>query len=173
MLSDNPVGADGKRLAPHAMPRAIFEKDVNDTYTMIRTRAEKAREEDAQAGARETIQLVCENPDTDVQFNVPDGPPPETITLEGEGVEHLDPVQVREALMQRWEIFESFSPEMQSALKSQSLTKVNAVLEKMEVPQAEQMVQLLDASGILSFVSTDIRDETGKGSAEGPAPDPE
>ncbi|CAE6413420.1 unnamed protein product [Rhizoctonia solani] len=168
MLSDNPVGADGKHLAPNAMPRAIFEKDVNDTYEMICTRAEKAKEEDAKAGARETIQLVCENPDTDVQFNVPDGPPPETITLEGEGTEHLDPVQVREALMRRWEMFEAFKPEMQSALRNHSLDEVNAVLEKMDLAEAEGMVQLLDASGILSFSSTDIRDETGA-----PAPDPE
>ncbi|KAH7337062.1 Cdc37 N terminal kinase binding-domain-containing protein [Rhizoctonia solani] len=169
MLSDNPVSADGKRLAPNAMPRAIFEKDVNDTYEMICTRAEKAKEEDANAGAaRETIQLVCENPDTDVQFNVPDGPPPEKIILEGEGTEHLDPVQVRQALMSRWEMFQAFTPEMQRALQNHSLKEVNIELEKMELGDAEEMVRLLDASGILSFASTDIRDETGA-----PAPDPE
>ncbi|CAE6458895.1 unnamed protein product [Rhizoctonia solani] len=169
MLSENPVSADGKRLAPNAMPRAIFEKDVNDTYEMICTRAEKAKEEDANAGAaRETIQLVCENPDTDVQFNVPDGPPPETIVLEGEGTEHLDPVEVRRALMSRWEMFQAFTPEMQRALQNHSLKEVNAELEKMELGDAEEMVRLLDASGILSFASTDIRDETGA-----PAPDPE
>ncbi|CUA68836.1 Hsp90 co-chaperone Cdc37 [Rhizoctonia solani] len=169
MLSDNPLAPDGKQLAPHAKPRAIFEKDVNDTYEMIYNRAEKAKEEDAKAGAgRETIQLVCENPDTDVQFNVPDGPPPEKIILEGEGTEHLDPVQVRQALMSRWEMFQAFSPEMQRALQNHSLDQVNAELEKMELADAEEMVRLLDASGILSFASTDIRDETG-----GPAPDPE
>jgi cell division cycle protein 37 len=173
MLSDNPIGPDGKRLTPNAMPRAIFEKDVNDTYGVICTRAEKAKEEEAKAGARETIQLVCENPDTDIQFNVPEGPPPETITLEGEGVEDLDPVQVREALMRRWEMFESFSPELRSALNNHSLTEVNAVLEKMDVQDAEGIVRLLDASGILSFASTDIRDETGGASANAPAPDPE
>ncbi|QRV92342.1 HSP90 co-chaperone Cdc37 [Ceratobasidium sp. AG-Ba] len=177
MLSENPLSSTGKRLAPNAMPRAVFEKDVDDTYNMICTRAEKAKEEDAQAGARETIQLVCENPDTDVQFNVPDGPPPQHITLEGEGTEHLDPVQVREALMQRWQIFQAFSPELQQALKNQSLAAVNVELEKMEVPDAEEIVKLLDASGILSFASSDIQDATqegkGKGRAESPAPDPE
>lgn len=171
MLSDNHLSPSGKRLAPNAMPRAIFEKDVNDTYAMICTRADKAKEEDAQAGNRETIQLVCENPDTDVQFNVPDGPPPEKIVLEGEGTEHLDPVQVREMLMRRWEMFEGFSPEMQQALKNHSLTEVNAELEKMSVEDAEEIVRLLDASGILSFASTDIRDETGAAVAD--APDPE
>ncbi|KDN41750.1 hypothetical protein RSAG8_07281, partial [Rhizoctonia solani AG-8 WAC10335] len=145
MLSDNPLAADGKRLAPNAMPRAVFEKDVNDTYEMICTRAEKAKEEDAKAGAgRETIQLVCENPDTDVQFNVPDGPPPETITIEGEGTEHLDPVQVRQALMSRWEMFQAFSPEMRRALQNHSLNEVNAELEKMELEDAEEMVRLLE-----------------------------
>lgn len=177
MLSENPLSSSGKPLAPKAMPRAVFEKDVDDTYNMICTRAEKAKEEDAKAGARETIQLVCENPDTDVQFNVPDGPPPEHITLEGEGTEHLDPVQVREALMRRWEIFQAFSPELQQALKNQSLTEVNVELEKMEVPDAEEIVKLLDISGILSFASSDIQDATqeekGKERAHSPAPDPE
>src|SRR5690348_6216583 len=84
MLSNSQVSATGKRLAPNAMPRAIFEKDVDDTYEMICTRAAKAKEEDALAGRHEAIQLQCENPDTDVQFNVPDGPPPEEIVLEGE-----------------------------------------------------------------------------------------
>jgi cell division cycle protein 37 len=177
MLSDNPLSSTGKRLPPNAMPRAVFEKDVSDTYEMICVRAEKAKEEDAKAGTRETIQLVCENPDTDVQFNVPDGPPPEHITLEGEGTEHLDPVQVREALMGRWEMFQAFTPEMQQALKNHSIAEVNAELEKMEVPDAEEIVRLLDASGILSFSSTDIRDETpagkGKERADSPASDPE
>jgi len=177
MLSENPLSSTGKRLPPNAMPLAVFEKDVDDTYNMICARAEKAKEEDARAGARETIQLVCENPDTDVQFNVPDGPPPEHITLEGEGTEQLDPVQVREALMRRWEMFQAFTPELQQALKNQSLAEVNVELEKMEVPDAEEIVKLLDASGILSFASTGIRDETregkGKERADSPAPDPE
>ncbi|KAF8606992.1 hypothetical protein BDV93DRAFT_436861 [Ceratobasidium sp. AG-I] len=168
----------GKRLPASAMPRAVFEKDVNDTYSTICERAAKAKEEDERAGTRETIQLMCEEPGTEIQFNVPDGPPPENITLEGEGIEHLDPVQVREALMRRWEIFQAFSPEMQQALKNQSLEQVNVQLEKMEVADGEEVVKLLDASGILSFASTDIRDETqggdGKQSEDsGPAPDPE
>lgn len=178
MLSDNPLSTSGKRLPANAMPRAVFEKDVNDTYNTICDRAAKAKEEDAKAGTRETIQLMCEEPGTEIQFNVPDGPPPENITLEGEGIEHLDPVQVRAALMRRWEIFQAFTPEMQRALKNQSLEQVNIQLEKMEVADGEEVVKLLDASGILSFASTDIRDETqggdGKQSEDsGPAPDPE
>lgn len=178
MLSTNPLSSSGQRLAPSAMPRAVFEKDVNDTYNTICDRAQKAKEEDAKAGTRETIQLMCEEPGTQIQFNVPDGPPPENITLEGEGIEDLDPVQVRAALMRRWQIFQAFTPAMQRALKNQSLEEVNVELEKMEVVDGEEVVKLLDASGILSFASTDIRDETkggdGKQSEDsGPAPDPE
>jgi cell division cycle protein 37 len=56
----------------------------------------------AEAGAAgEQIQLVTENPDTVISFNVPDGPPPENLVLEGPGTEGMDVEDVRKALQVR------------------------------------------------------------------------
>lgn len=148
----------------NADPRAVmvFMKDVDDTYDHIvsRVKANKEEEEALRQGS-EQIQLVPENPDAEISFDVPDGPPPETITLEGPGTEDLDPKEVRKALQMRWEVFEGFEEDMKSALKSQKLESVNKVLGAMKVEEAERIVELLQISGILSFSESGIRDETG------------
>ena len=59
-------------------------------------------------------------------------------------------------------MFQGFKPELQEALKSQELDKVNKVLGDMKVDEAEDVVKMLDMAGILNF-SGGIRDETGKG----------
>lgn len=61
---------------------------------------------------KEQIQLVPENPTTTITFNVPEGPPPETIVLEGPGTENMDIEEVRKALQMRWDVFEGFDEEM-------------------------------------------------------------
>ena len=146
-------------------PRAtgVFEKDVTDTYAHLveRVRISKA-EEEAAAGA-EQIQLVAENPDTHIGFNVPDGPPPEHLQLEGPGFENVGVEEVRKALQMQWDIFSGFDERLQEALKAQSLEEVNKVLGAMKVKEAEEVVRLLDISGILSFSESGVRDETGKG----------
>ena len=146
-------------------PRAtgVFEKDVADTYAHLveRVRISKAEEEAAAGG--EQIQLVAENPDTKIGFNVPDGPPPEQLQLEGPGFENVSVEEVRKALQMQWNIFSGFDERMQAALKAQSLEQVNKVLGAMKVTEAEEVVRLLDISGILSFSESGIRDETGKG----------
>ena len=65
---------------------AVFEKDVQDTYAHLVERVRISKAEEASAG--EQIQLVPENPNVAIAFNVPDGPPPEHLELEGPG---LDP----------------------------------------------------------------------------------
>lgn len=146
-------------------PRAtgVFEKDVADTYAHLveRVRISKAEEEAAAGG--EQIQLVAENPDTQIGFNVPDGPPPEKLQLEGPGFENVSVEEVRKALQMQWDIFSGFDERLQEALKTQSLQEVNKVLGAMKVQEAEDVVRLLDMSGILSFSEGGIRDETGKG----------
>lgn len=151
--------------APQA--KAIFEKDVEDTYNHLveRVRITKAEEAAAAEGGAEQIQLVPENPSQSIGFNVPDGPPPEHIELQGEGLEGVDPEDVKRALQMRWDVFQTFSPEMQDALRSQSLDQVNKVLGKMKVEDAEEVVKMLDMAGILNFSDHAIRDETGKGVA--------
>ena len=144
-------------------PRApmVFEKDVEDTYAHLCERVRISKAEEAAAAGQEQIQLVPENPTQTITFNVPDGPPPERIEL-GEGLEDVDPEDVRKALQMRWDVFSGFAPAMQEALKSQSLDEVNKVLGDMKVEDAEQFVKMLDLAGILNFSEHEVRDETGK-----------
>lgn len=141
----------------------VFMKNVDDTYSHIVSRV-KANEEEEEALAKgaEQIQLVPENPDAEISFNVPDGPPPENIKLEGPGTEGMEIEEVRKALQMQWDVYEGFEEDMKAALKSQKLEAVNKVLGSMEIEEAERVVELLQISGMLSFSESGIRDQTGK-----------
>lgn len=145
----------------------VFEQDVEQTYALVKKRAAITKEEQekiAAQGGVEQIQLVAENPDTVISFDVPDGPPPADLRLEeSPETEGLDIEEVRKALQTRWDIFQGFDPKFQKALQSNSLEAVNKVLGKMSVEEAEQVVELLQVAGILQFAEGGIRDETGKG----------
>ncbi|KZV73826.1 hypothetical protein PENSPDRAFT_626816 [Peniophora sp. CONT] len=164
------LGKDGLKLFFQRMiaggqkAHAVFAKDVEDTYEHIARRVEITKEETANIppGA-EQIQLVAEHPGVEIHFNVPEGPPPENLILEGPGTEDLDIEEVRKALQLRWDIFSSFKPEMQTALAGGKLDDVNRELGKMSVEDAEELVGQLDAGGILSFAEGGIRDVTGEG----------
>lgn len=148
----------------NADPRAVmvFMKDVDDTYNHIVTRVKINKEEEEALGqGAEQIQLVPENPDAEISFIVPDGPPPENIKLEGPGTEGMNVEDVKKALQMQWDVFEGFEEDMKVALKSQKLEAVNKVLGSMTVEEAERVVQLLQISGILSFSENGIRDQTG------------
>lgn len=144
---------------------SVFEKDVEDTFEHIRKRVKVAREEE-ETGGEEQIQLVPESAGQHISFIVPDGPPPEHLQLEGPGTEELDIEQVRKVLQMRWDVFNGFPEDLKEALKAQSLVKVNKVLGRMKVAEAEEVVGLLDSAGILNFADGGIRDETGKGGQE-------
>lgn len=144
--------------------QSVFVKDVEDTYAHLITRV-KASQEEAKEGT-EQIQLVPENPDQTISFNVPEGPPPEDLRLEGPGTEDMDIEEVRKALQMRWEVFNNFDPKFQEAIKKGELAGVNKILGAMDVDTAEEMVQLLDMAGILSFAEGGVRDETGKGKSK-------
>lgn len=138
-------------------PRALqmFLEDVKATGDRIINRAhvvaaEREAEKAANPHGKEQIQLVASDPSTVITFETPDGPPPEILEITGEGSEELDPELVRQFLQKRWDIFQSFSKGLQGALKEKSLEKVNKVLGKLEVPEAEEIVQQLQESGILS-----------------------
>lgn len=147
----------------------VFERDVEQTYAMIKRRAASNKEEHDKAvaqGGVEHIQLVPENPDTVISFDVPDGPPPADLRLdESLEEEGLDLEEVRTALQRRWDIFQGFDPKLQRALQGGNLDIVNKVLGKMPVGEAEQVVELLQIAGILQFAEGGIRDETGRGKA--------
>jgi len=138
----------------------VFIDDVEQTYNHVVNRV-KITQAEAEAGGREQIQLVPENPSQTISFNVPDGPPPEELVLEGPGTEDMNIEDVRKALQLRWDIFHGFPKELQDALKEGGLDGVNKVLGNMDVPEAEAIVSSLDMAGILNFAEGGIRDETG------------
>lgn len=138
----------------------VFLDDVEKTYDHLCGRVEKSKEEEL-IGGKEQIQLVPESADQTISFNVPNGPPPEHIVLEGPGTEDMDIEEVRKALQFRWEVFSAFPENLRKALESGSLDSVNKVLADMEVEEAEGVVERLDMAGILNFAEGGIRDETG------------
>ena len=138
----------------------VFVDDVENTYEHLVNRV-KINKEESQNESREQIQLVPENPEQTISFNVPDGPPPENLVLEGPGTEGLDIEEVRKALQFRWDVFQGFSPDLQEALKSGGLDGVNQVLGDLDVVEAESIVNSLDVAGILNFAEGGVRDQTG------------
>ncbi|KAF9468496.1 hsp90-like protein [Collybia nuda] len=165
------LGGDGVRVFFRKMisgderAEKVFVNDVENTYNHLVTRV-KVSQEEAEA-QQEQIQLVPENPDQSITFNVPDGPPPEELVFEGPGAEEMDIDELRKALQFRWDVFEAFPQNLQEALKGGNLVDVNKVLGEMDVPTAEAVVQQLDMAGILSFAEGGIRDEVPVGNIGG------
>ena len=145
---------------------AVFLNDVEETYQHLHKRAREIKSE-RENEEHEQIQLVPENPEHTISFNIPDGPPPADLRIaEGaEGTVNIE--EARKYLQMQWEVFEGFDPELKEALKSQSLEKVNKVIGSMKVEKAEQIVGLLDSAGILNFVEGGVRDETNQDTAKG------
>lgn len=167
----NKLGPDGVNLFFRRMvgtkdgrASVVYLNDVLATYARIRDRSKALAEQQQQASGagEEQIQLVAEDENTVIGFEIPDGPPPDVIELEGEAKEKLDPEDVRVWLQKRWDIFQSFPDDFREALKTKDLSKVNKVLGEMKVEQAEHVVGLLDQAGILNFSSAEVRDETGR-----------
>lgn len=100
---------------------------------------------------REQIQLVAEDPSTQITFTLPDGPPPDELRVEGEGSEEMNIEQVRAFLQMKWDLFQGFSEEMKSALRTEKLDEVNKVLGGMKVEEAEAVVGQMQEGGMLSF----------------------
>ncbi|WVF70201.1 hypothetical protein IAT40_004989 [Kwoniella sp. CBS 6097] len=160
------LGKDGVGLFFQKMitrnPKSIemFAQDFKQTYERIARRTVEMVAEEEASGEREQIQLVAEDPNIKIGFNLPDGPPPEDLRLEGEGTEEMDIEQVKLFLQRKWEIFQSFDDRLKEALKSEDLDQVNKVLGKMKVADAEQVVELMQEGGMLSFSEQGVRDMT-------------
>lgn len=105
----------------------VFYKDVQDTYFRIKTRAAEINKQRAEndSGDVEQIQLHAVEPGTEIKIAIPP-----------ENSEDEDVKRGRE-------IFEGFAPDMKKALESGNLDKVNEVLGRMKVPDAEEVVGLL------------------------------
>ncbi|KAH9037173.1 Cdc37 N terminal kinase binding-domain-containing protein [Lactarius hengduanensis] len=160
------LGKDGVQLFFKRMAaggenaQAIFRKDVEDTYGHIQEEAE------AVAGGEEQIQLVAENPDTVISFNVPDGPPPEHLVLEGPETEGMDIEEVRKVLQMRWDLFCGFPRTCKRPSRqmiSRSSTRSSGICRSVSRRNA---VKALDMGGILNFSEEGIRDETGRAAQE-------
>ncbi|WVR04327.1 hypothetical protein IAU60_001327 [Kwoniella sp. DSM 27419] len=160
------LGRDGVGLFFQKMisrnPKSIemFNQDFKQTYERIARRTVELIAEEEAAGEREQIQLVAEDPSMTIGFNLPDGPPPDDLRLEGEGTEEMDIEQVKAFLQRKWDIFQSFPESLKSALKTESLDEVNKVLGKMKVAEAEDVVGLMQEGGMLSFSERGVRDMT-------------
>ena len=133
-------------------PKSIgmFLQDLEQTYGRIESRTKELILEDSQT-EREQIQLVAQDDNTTIAFNLPDGPPPAELRLEGEGTEELDVEQVRAFLQRKWDIFQGFDDDFKKALLTEKLDEVNKVLGKMRVAKAEEVVELMQEGGMLSF----------------------
>ncbi|KAI8952893.1 hypothetical protein F4801DRAFT_577147 [Xylaria longipes] len=124
----------------------VFYKDVQDTYFRIKNRTTEINaQRAAEGGDVEQIQLHAVEPGTEIKIQIP----PENSEEEAEKHGRA--------------IFEGFTPDMRTALESGSLDKVNEVLGKMKVPEAEEIVGLLSEAGILSLEEQIIDGTTEEG----------
>ncbi|KAH8653438.1 Hsp90 co-chaperone Cdc37 [Xylariales sp. PMI_506] len=128
----------------------VFYKDVQDTYFRIKSRCREINAERAAEAANggegvEQIQLHAVEPGTVINITIP---PKDS---EDEGAKRSR------------EIFETFSPDMRKALESGSLDKVNEVLGKMKVEDAEELVGLFGEANILSLEEEIIDATTDEG----------
>ena len=114
----------------------VFNKDVAETYQRIKTRAAELAKDEAEGGNQqgvEQIQLHAVEPGTEIHINIPQPNSEEEVEIEAR------------------QVFESFPPGLQRALESGSLDKVNEVLGKMSVEEAEDVVEKLSSAGMLSM----------------------
>ncbi|KAK4684719.1 cell division cycle protein 37, partial [Tremellales sp. Uapishka_1] len=159
------LGRDGvglffqKMISNNPKSLQMFLEDFTTTYSRIATRTRELEAEHQSAGV-EQIQLVAEDPSMEISFNIPDGPPPTEIKLEGEGTEGMDVEDVRRFLQRKWDIFEGFTEGFRAALKTEQLDEVNKVLGAMKVDEAEAVVELMQEGGMLSFSERGVRDMT-------------
>ena len=134
-LGRDGVGLFFKRITtPGHQASKIFQDDVNSTYSRIKTRAaELSKEESKEQGGVEQIQLHAVDPNTEIKIDVP-------------AANSNDP-----AVVAARQVFERFPPGLQRALEAKSLEKVNEVLGKMSVEEAEEVVEQLGQGNMLSM----------------------
>lgn len=147
------LGKDGVGLffqrvqTPNHQAQKLFLDDVNSTYDRIRSRTAELAREAQEDGDKEQIQLHAVDPNTTINIVTP---------------RPLDQCQSDDETASR-QIFDTFPPGLQRALESGSLDKVNEVLGKMSVDEAEQIVEQLGDGGMLSLEEGVIDGTTDEG----------
>ena len=131
----------------------LFLDDVNTTYARIRSRtrelAEQRKRDEAEGtGGVEQIQLHAVDPNTRINIVVPSENPADEEEREARN------------------IFETFPPGLQRALKTGELDRINEVLGKMSVEEAEEVVEQLGNAGMLSLEQGVIDATTEEGKAQ-------
>ncbi|PKY06440.1 hypothetical protein P168DRAFT_309422 [Aspergillus campestris IBT 28561] len=111
----------------------LFRNDVNETYNKIKTRAAELAKGGNDPAGVEQIQLHAVDPNTKITINIPAEQSNEPVEIEAR------------------KIYESFPEDLRTALASESLDEVNKVLGKMRVEEAEDVVEKLGNSGMLSL----------------------
>lgn len=134
-LGRDGVGLFFKRITtPGHQAAKVFQDDVNSTFNRIKTRAaELSKETPSDPAGVEQIQLHAVDPNTEIRIAVPEP-------------NSSDPIEIASR-----KIFDSFPPGLQRALEARSLDKVNEVLGKMSVEEAEEIVAKLGEGNMLSL----------------------
>ncbi|KAG1057491.1 hypothetical protein G6F46_007075 [Rhizopus delemar] len=123
--------------APNAMARKMFFEYVDSLYGRIKKRcAEMAAEQMSEQAQVETIQLQPMGDGSQLTIRVPQPEDGEAYTA-----------------------FKGMHPSFQEALKTGKLEELNKVLEKLPVPEAEELVKLCSDYGFLD-VEGEVVDET-------------
>ncbi|KAG8531381.1 uncharacterized protein KY384_003010 [Bacidia gigantensis] len=131
--------------------RKIFLDDVNTTYNRIESRTAELAKQRAMhpnaedQGGVEQIQLHAVEPGTQIQVNIP------------------KPGSDEEVEQHARVVFERFPPGLQRAMESGSLDRINEVLGKMSVSEAEEVVEQMGESGMLSMEKGVIDGRTDEG----------
>lgn len=150
-LGKDGVGLFFKRVTtPGHQAQKLFLDDVNTTYARIRTRTKELEQQRKQdeadgSGGVEQIQLHAVDPNTRIHIVVP----PADGTTEDEKFAR--------------QIFETFPPGLQRALETGELDRINEVLGKMSVEEAEEVVEKLGNGGMLNVESGVIDATTEEG----------
>lgn len=118
---------------PNHQAQTIFLEDVNTTTARIKSRAAELLARPSSPPATEQIQLHAVDPTTKIHINIPQAGSAEPVEQAAR------------------EVFERFPPGLQRALESGELDRVNAVLGKMSVEEAEEVVAQLGEGGMLSL----------------------
>ncbi|CAO3587700.1 unnamed protein product [Absidia cylindrospora] len=127
--------------------RRMFADDVTKTYQRIEQRCAEIIQEQQESAPVETIQLQPLSDGSELTVRIPKEDDPELKASE-QGAKIL-------------EVYYSLPPNFRTALETGDLDKINKVLEKMKVEDAEFVVEVCSNYGFLD-VGSEVVDGTGQ-----------